>query len=289
MTRRKFLRSFTLISCFAAALLAPMSFAWAAPPEIIAHRGASDDAPENTLAAIRLAWEQQADAVEFDVHLSKDGQIVLMHDADTKRTAGVDRKVVDQTLAELRKLDVGSWKSARYKGERVPSLAEALAEISKGKRAFIEVKCGPEIVPELKRVVQASKLDDDQMAIISFKTEVVAAAKAALPNLKAYWVVDPKPATKTKPATWTADALLAKAREARADGLDLSAHPVVQPVVSAEFIRRAKDENLQVYVWTADDYIWTVDDAAVAKEMAAAGVLGITTNRPAWLRKHLTK
>lgn len=275
MNRRTAIKtlSFAWLAAFAAASLVA-----AATPEIIAHRGASHDAPENTLSAIRLAWEQHADAVEFDVYLSKDGRIVLMHDADTKRTAGVARKVVDQTFAELRQLDVGAWKDARYRGERVPSLSEALAEIPNGKRAFIEVKCGPEIVPELKRVVQASKLDDDQMVVISFQAEVVAAATQALPHLRAYWIVDPKPATKDKPAPWTADTLLAKVREIKADGLDLS----VQPIVTADFIRRAKGDNLPVYVWT-------VDDADVARKMAAAGVHGITTNRPGWLREQLEK
>lgn len=271
MNRRSFFRSLALVALVAPAAVA--SVAQAATPEIIAHRGASHDAPENTIAAIRLAWEQCADAVEFDVWLTKDGQIVLMHDADTKRTAGVDRKVADQTLVELRRLDVGSWKDARFKGERVPTLAEALAEVSQGKRAFIEVKCGPEIVPELKRVVRASKLDNEQMAVISFQAEVVAAAKAALPELQAYWIVDPKP---DKEPIWTADALLAKAREIKADGLDLS----VQPLVTDQFIARANKEELPVYVWT-------IDDADVAKKMAAAGVLGITTNRPAWLREQL--
>ena len=79
--------------------------------EIIGHRGASFDAPENTLAAIRLAWEQKADAAEFDVFLSKDGKIVVIHDANTKRTAGVDKRVVDQTLDELRALTSGSGRT----------------------------------------------------------------------------------------------------------------------------------------------------------------------------------
>src|SRR5258708_20977535 len=74
--------------------------------EIIAHRGASDEAPENTLASINLGWQQNADAVEVDVYLSKDGQIVVIHDALTSKTAGVRRRVSDQTLAELKRLDV---------------------------------------------------------------------------------------------------------------------------------------------------------------------------------------
>src|SRR5688572_19017129 len=63
--------------------------------EIIAHRGASYDAPENTLAAVKLGWEQAKDGVEIDIHLSRDGKIVVIHDSDTKRIAGVDRRVVD--------------------------------------------------------------------------------------------------------------------------------------------------------------------------------------------------
>ena len=147
-------------------MLATLMTALAAPPptaadppkvEIVAHRGASFDAPENTVAAIKLAWEQKADAAEFDVFLSKDGKIVVIHDADTKRTAGVDRKVADTTLEELRKLDVGKWKDAKFAGEKIPTLEEMLATVPAGKRVFIEVKCGPEIVPELDRVLKASE------------------------------------------------------------------------------------------------------------------------------------
>jgi glycerophosphoryl diester phosphodiesterase len=197
-----------------------------------------------------------------------------MHDATTKRTAGVDKKVVDQTLAELQQLDVGSWKDKRFAGERIATLAEALAAIPAGKRAFIEVKCGPEIVPELKRVISAAKLKSEQMAVISFNAEVIAGTKAALPDTKAYWLVDPKP---NKEPVWTADKLLAKAQQIKADGLNLSA----QPIVTAEFIARMKSEKLPVYVWT-------INDAEVAKQMQSAGVLGITTDRPQWLREQLT-
>ena len=84
--------------------------------DIIAHRGASHEAPENTLAAVRLAWEQDADAVEVDVQLSKDGRPVVIHDEDAKRTAGVAGKVSDQTLDRLRRLDVGRWKGEDWIG-----------------------------------------------------------------------------------------------------------------------------------------------------------------------------
>ena len=152
--------------------------------EIVAHRGASFDAPENTVAAIKLAWEQKADAAEFDVFLSKDGKIVVIHDANTKRICGVDRKVVDQTLEELRKLDVGKWKDAKFAGEKMPTLEEMLATVPAGKRVFIEVKCGPEIVPELDRVLKASELKPEQTPVISFNADVVAAVKKARPDLQ---------------------------------------------------------------------------------------------------------
>ena len=119
--------------------------------DIIAHRGASFDAPENTLAAVQLAWKQNADAVEIDVQFSKDGHIVVIHDEDTRKTAGVRRKVSAQTLAELKALDIGAWKHKKWSGERIPTLAEAFAVIPADKRLFVEIKCGPECIPGFVR------------------------------------------------------------------------------------------------------------------------------------------
>ena len=258
------------------ALLATSATA-ADPPkvEIVGHRGASFDAPENTLAAIKLAWEQKADAAEFDVYLSKDGKIVVIHDADTKRTAGVEKKVVEQTLEELRKLDAGKWKGAKFAGEKIPTLDEVLATVPAGKRVFIEVKCGPEIVPELDRVIKAAKLKPEQTCVISFSADVIAATKKARPDLPAYWIVNLN--TKGKPKT--AEDLIARAKDIKADGLDLSATPAV---LDAAFGKKVKDAGLKLYVWT-------VDDVELAKKMLAAGVESITTNRPGWLREQLAK
>ena len=119
--------------------------------EIIAHRGSSFLAPENTRAAASLAWQEGADAVEGDFRLSRDGQIVCIHDDTLKRTAGVDRRVSELSLDELRQLDVGSWKAPQFTGERIATLDEMLATVPPGKRFYVEVKCGAEIVPELAR------------------------------------------------------------------------------------------------------------------------------------------
>ena len=259
------------------ALATPVNVA-AAPPkvEIVAHRGASFDAPENTVAAIKLAWEQKADAAEFDVFLSKDGKIVVTHDPNTKRICGVDRKVVDQTLEELRKLDVGRWKDARFAGERMPTLEEMLATVPNGKRVLIEVKCGPEIVSELDRVLKASGLKREQTPVISFNAEVVAAVKKARPDLKAYWIVTLSP-KKARPRT--AVELIEKAKEIKADGLDLSADP---RVLTKEFGAKVKAAGLALYVWT-------VNDVELARQMIEAGAESLTTDRPGWLREQLGK
>ena len=161
--------------------------------EIVAHRGASHDAPENTVAALKLAWDQKADGAEFDVHLTKDGKLAVMHDKDTKRTAGVSKGIAASTFDELRALDVGAWKGATFKGERVPALEEMLAAVPAGKRAFVEVKCGPEAVPELVRALKASALRPEQAPVISFDAAVVAAVKKARPEVPAYWLVSLTP------------------------------------------------------------------------------------------------
>lgn len=235
--------------------------------EIIAHRGASFDAPENTIAAFRLAWEQGADAIECDVHLSRDGEIVVFHDFNTNRLAGVDRPVAEQTLAEIRAHDVGRWKAELFAGESIPTLRELLAEIPDGKRAYIEVKCGPEIVRDLITVLGGAKAD---AVVISFSTDVIATLKRERPDSMALWVVD------LQTRLWTVADLIEHAKATHADGLDLSA----DPRITKNFVEEARAAGLPTYVWT-------VDDLATARRMIEAGVAGIATNRPGWLREQL--
>ena len=160
--------------------------------EIIAHRGASADAPENTLSAMKLAWAQGADAVELDLWLSRDGRVIVFHDSDTRRFEKPARKITSLSLEEARQLDVGMWKGAQFKGETVPTLESILATIPKGKRAVLEIKHGPEIVPELARVIKASGTADAQLAIISFNFQSLAASKKALPAIPHLFLFDYK-------------------------------------------------------------------------------------------------
>lgn len=238
--------------------------------DVIAHRGASKDAPENTLAAFRLAWEQDADAIELDVHLSADGRIVVIHDATTRRTTGVDLKVAETSFMDLRALDAGLWKGERWRGERIPSLEEVLAAMPDGKRIFIEVKCGAEILPELSRVLKASAILPAWITIIGFNHEVVKAAKARLPEIEVCWITRPRKDGGNDPSV---DELLAKARLANLDGLDLD-HTFA---IDAAFVAKCRAAGMKLYVWT-------VDKPADAKRLRSAGVDGITTNVPARIR-----
>lgn len=243
--------------------------------EIIAHRGASYDAPENTLASLRLGWEQAADANELDIFLTKDGEVVVLHDATTKRTTGVDLKAAQSPLADLRKLDAGSWKGVAWSGEKIPTLTEALATIPDGKRMFIEIKCGPEVLPELGRLMQSSGRKPEQLVLIGFKYETMRAARELWPQAPIYWLAGYK-ADKATGKLPRIDDLIAKARAARFDGLNLD---FKFPMDSA-FVAQVKAAGLKLYTWT-------VNDAAVAKKLTAAGIDGITTDRPAWLREQL--
>lgn len=244
--------------------------------EIVAHRGASYDAPENALSAMKLAWKQDADAIELDIHLSKDGKIVTMHDFDTKRTGGgIDKKIVDQTWDELQKADVGAWKNAKYKGEKIPTLDSILKTIPRGKRSFIEIKVGSEILPELGRVMKKSGKSPEQLSIITFNYEVARDAKAMFPAHQVYWLSSYNKDKKTGQLP-NLDDLIKKTKEAKLDGLDLNFN---FPIDKA-FVEKVHGAGLKLYTWT-------VDDPAVAKAEVEAGVDGITTNRPKFLRDSL--
>jgi glycerophosphoryl diester phosphodiesterase len=242
--------------------------------EIIAHRGASHDAPENTIAAFQLAWEQKADAVELDIRLTNDGRIVAIHDNSTRRTACARWRVSAQSLEKLRTLDAGSWKGAQWKGEQIPSLDDVLAMVPDGKRVFIEIKCGAEVLPQLERVLNASGRKPQQAVIIGFDFATMKLARGRFPHSPIYWIASPKKFSGGKRPS--VDALIARAKSADLDGLDLDR----RFAIDTTFVSRVKQAGLKLCVWT-------VNDAKVARKLAALGVDGITTNRPRWLKEHL--
>jgi glycerophosphoryl diester phosphodiesterase len=122
----------------------------------IAHRGASDKYPENTLLAVEQALTQKADAVECDVHLTADGEVVVIHNSTVDRTTDGHGEVGALTLEELRKLDAGSWKHSRFAGQRIPTLCEVVELVRGRAQLFVELKgSSPElahcVVEELRR------------------------------------------------------------------------------------------------------------------------------------------
>jgi glycerophosphoryl diester phosphodiesterase len=244
--------------------------------EIIAHRGASFDAPENTLAAIHLAWQQQADAVEIDVQFSKDGQIVVIHDDNTRKTGGVPKKVREQTLAELKRLDVGHWKAAKWAGQSISTLDEVIATIPNGKRLFVEVKCGPECLAEFQKAVCGGGKRRQQIVAIGFALEIMKLIKQKLPDIEVCWIAEFKRNWKTGGWVPRVETLIQKASDAGLDGLDLGA----KGPITAGLIKQVKEARLKLYVWT-------VDSPRTAQRLIDSGVDGITTNRPGWLRQRL--
>jgi glycerophosphoryl diester phosphodiesterase len=248
--------------------------------EIIAHRGSSFLAPENTLAAANLAWQECADAVEGDFRLTADGHIVCIHDATLKRTAGVDRRVVDCSLKELQSYDVGSWKGREFAGEPVPTLEELLATVPAGKRFFVEVKSGSEIIPELLKLVERSPLKPEQIVLICLHAGVIGMIKRAIPQCPAYWIVEGTPDSLSKGgySLPSFESLQSSAMTFKLEGLDLRA---IWPL-NTTLIRRLKSAGLRLCVWT-------VDDPAIARWWIDMGIDGITTNRPGWLREQLRR
>lgn len=118
--------------------------------QLIAHRGASAHAPENTLASFSRALKMGAKAIELDIALSRDGELVVLHDADLKRVAGKLGRVDKFSAKELKMTDVGSWFSSEFFGEGVPSLTDVFDLVKKKAALHIEIKGGCRFYPKIE-------------------------------------------------------------------------------------------------------------------------------------------
>lgn len=244
-------------------------------PEIIGHRGASHDAPENTLPSVRLGFEQGADAVEIDVFATADGRIVAIHDPDTQRVAGVKLDVAKSTLAELRELDAGSWKGEQWAGTVIPTLEEVLEAVPEGHRLFIEVKCEKSALPNLEQAIESSG-KRERVVLISFSLPLIEQAKRMMRDLPAYWIYGFSLRERARWGNPTMHGLIRKADKAGLDGLDLDGEgPITQ-----SFVEKLRARGMDLYVWT-------VNDPKRARELLTMGVTGITTDRPGYLRQQL--
>lgn len=245
---------------------------------IVAHRGASFDAPENTLAAFNEAWEQAADGIEGDFYYTSDKHIVCIHDKDTERTAGIKLPIGKSSLAELKKLDYGKWKGRIFEGQPIPTFAEVAAAVPSGKTFVIELKTGPEIVTLLKHELARTRLDAEQLLIIAFDSQTIAESKKQLPNIRAHWLTGYKQDKLTRKWKPTAEEICRTLRECSADGLGMQAE---RAVVNKRFIAELTAGGMREF------HVWTVDDPQDARYFRELGAVGITTNRPALIRSSI--
>lgn len=241
-------------------------------PLIVAHRGASHDAPENTLAAFRLAWDQGADAIETDLRLTSDGHVVAMHDADGRRTLRTHNPLRSMTLDTLREHDAGSWKSSQWAGQLVPTLAEVLATIPQKGRAVLELKEGRELVDRVAAELSTSDFDLSHITIIAFDAETIATIKRKLPDCKALWLFEDYSSLPKGGGEW----LNERVESLGVDGLDLGFTHNVQPALLAAL--HAAGRTL---------YCYTINSPSEFRRAVELGFHGITTDRPGEARKWL--
>ena len=222
---------------------------------VIAHRGASEAAPENTLAAFRLGADLGADFVELDVQESSDGEVVVVHDSDLMKVGGSPLKIWEAPGAALRAVDVGSRKGPQFARERVPTLAEVFA-LTKGR---------VRVIVELKSYGHSQRLEERVV-------EIVEAAGVANETIFMSLDHDMTRRLKQLRPSWTVGVLVAKAvGDVTSLGADFLA--VEASLATRAFVRRAHRAGQDVYVWTVNDPAWMV--AAMGN-----GVDGLITDRP---------
>jgi glycerophosphoryl diester phosphodiesterase len=230
--------------------------------QIMAHRGSSEAAPENTPAAFRKAIDDGADWVEIDVQETADGEVVVFHDSDFMRVAGLDLKIWDATMEDLKDIDIGSWFAPEFKDERVPTLAQLLEECRGKVRVNIELKYyghEEQLEQRVADIVEAHNMASEVVAM-SLDREGVQKMKKLRPD-------------------WRVGLLMSVSagdlREVEADFLAVNA-----AFVNRRLVRSAHDAGKEIYVWT-------VNDAPTMSTMMSHGVDGLITDKPALARSVL--
>jgi glycerophosphoryl diester phosphodiesterase len=232
---------------------------------IIAHRGASAAAPENTLIAYKKAIEMGADYAELDVRQTKDGAMVLMHDKTVYRTTGVKGFVWDMTLEELKKLEAGSWFGEEFRGEPIPTLKEVIRLVKGRMKLNIEVKISenePGIAQKVVDIVRSEDFGRD-CVITSFDMETVKTFKTIAPDLRTGFIFEKEYHADVFEGNWD---ILSSNYE----------------MVDAEFMRLARNSGKKTYVWT-------VNDKEEMLRLIGLGVDGIITDKPDLLKSVLAE
>jgi glycerophosphoryl diester phosphodiesterase len=234
------------------------------PCDVVAHRGFSAVAPENTVAAVTRAIKADAWGSECDVRRSKDGRLVIMHDETVDRTTDGKGKVAELTLAQMKRLDAGAWKNAKYVGERIPTLEELLAaHKNSGCVAVIEIKTNDIERPVIDAIDAVGMAN--QVAIIAFDGVVVREVRQLAPRLPCAWLCGQElKGTPAERADWIAQ----QAAVYKTSMVDLAYDMLSRELVDELHRRR-------LVVWA-----WTVDDPVIMDALMRWGVESITTNRP---------
>jgi glycerophosphoryl diester phosphodiesterase len=241
-------------------------------PIIFAHRGDCAHAPENTMSAFKMALEKGAPAIEFDVKLSADEQVIILHDPTLDRTTNGHGKIGSFSLAELQKLDAGTWFSEQFRSERLPTLEELFATL--GKRIFMNVELtnyatpGDDLVPRVVELVKKFGLQESVMFSSFFPNNLLTAARL-LPEVPCGLLAW------TGFIGWPARTFGYRRKEYKAF------HPFTKDV-NLGLVTRVHAAGKRVHVWTVNE----VDEI---KRLVGLGVDGIFTDDPAQALKIIGK
>ena len=227
------------------------------PPLVIAHRGASGTSPENTLAAFRRAEALGSDMIELDVQLSRDGEVVVIHDWTLDRTTTGSGPVGQHSLAELKALDAGSWFAPSFRGERVPTLAEVLAEV----RLVVNV----ELKPLGDQGLEAAALAVVEQAGALGRVVFSSFEMPALERLRA------RSRTAALAVLWETESFDEALRQM--DGVDARALHLRKDAATPSVLAKAASRAIPVRVWT-------VNEPADFRRLATARVDAIFTDFP---------
>jgi glycerophosphoryl diester phosphodiesterase len=238
--------------------------------KVIGHRGASEDAPENTLSSVKESFKQGSDGVEIDIRLTKDNHVVCIHDKNSLRTSGEFLIISETKFNVLKKLDVGSWKSKKWKNERIPLLEEVLKVIPDKKEIFIEVKTGTEIIEPLINALNRSNINLSDVSIISFNREVIKKIKSRMSEITGNLLIAFDPEVNLEQGL--GDLL----KSINADGVGAQNHQNLNSSLVKEV------HNLRKKI-----HVWTVNDQEEANKFELMGINSITTNRPKLIKKSL--
>ena len=234
-------------------------------PLIIAHRGAKGEAPENTMAAFELALQQGCDAFELDIHLSKDGEMMVIHDDTVSRTTSGNGFVKDMTKEELQQLDAGSWFDSSYQGESIPTLREVFELAPANLMINVEIKGGISEGVEEKLLALLEEYDMyNQVVVSSFHFDSLRTLERLNSNVKTGLLYS---------QNFARPELLPDAAGVNA----FSLHPYFISLEENDFSLVQK-EGLQMYAWT-------VNEECAMNKLMEKGIDGIITDYPGRLRK----